>query len=157
MQVISTSLQTDNHASTSSLSFLQAGCSSGCPIKSVKALKAPLFCHANNTTYGHSIQNRSVWRRSSPPIFWLSTEEIKLTYNKIKQHKNKMALVKTEKCTNSLLKPKPFRTAHVCILLRTTVVYTTAENSSDNLPSYPPDSYHCLDAVYWRRGGKEDG
>jgi len=35
-----TSLQTDNHASTSSLNFLQAQYSSSCPINSVKALKA---------------------------------------------------------------------------------------------------------------------
>jgi len=40
MQIIRTSLQTDNHASTSSLSFLQAGCSSCRPTNSVKALKA---------------------------------------------------------------------------------------------------------------------
>jgi len=39
MQVC-TSLQTDNHASTPPLSFLQAGCPSCCPINSVKALKA---------------------------------------------------------------------------------------------------------------------
>jgi len=39
MQVC-TSLQTDNHASTSPLSFLQAGCASCRPINSVKALKA---------------------------------------------------------------------------------------------------------------------
>ena len=32
-------VQTDNHASTSSLDFLQAGCSSGSPTDSVKALK----------------------------------------------------------------------------------------------------------------------
>ena len=38
MQVC-TSLQTDNHASTSPLSFLQAGCSSCRPTNSVKALK----------------------------------------------------------------------------------------------------------------------
>ena len=41
MQVC-TSLQTDNHASTSPLSFLQAGCPSCCPTNSVKALKAQL-------------------------------------------------------------------------------------------------------------------
>jgi len=35
-----TSLQTDNHASTSLLSFLQAGCPSCRPTNSVKALKA---------------------------------------------------------------------------------------------------------------------
>jgi len=39
MQVC-TSLQTDNHASTSPLRFLQAGCSSCHPTNSVKALKA---------------------------------------------------------------------------------------------------------------------
>jgi len=38
MQVC-TSLQTDNHASTPPLSFLQAGCSSCRPTNSVKALK----------------------------------------------------------------------------------------------------------------------
>jgi len=39
MQVC-TSLQTDNHASTPPLSFLQAGCFSCCPTYSVIALKA---------------------------------------------------------------------------------------------------------------------
>jgi len=39
MQVC-TSLQTDNHASTPLLSFLQAGCPSCHPTNSVKALKA---------------------------------------------------------------------------------------------------------------------
>jgi len=39
MQVCIT-LQTDNHASTPPLSFLQAGCPSCCPTNSVKALKA---------------------------------------------------------------------------------------------------------------------
>jgi len=42
MQVC-TSLKTDNHASTSPLSFLQAGCPSWRPTNSVKALKAELF------------------------------------------------------------------------------------------------------------------
>jgi len=41
MQVC-TSLHTDNHASTPSLSFLQAGCPSCRPTNSVKALKASL-------------------------------------------------------------------------------------------------------------------
>ena len=40
MQIICTSLQTDNHASNSSLNLLQAGCSFWCPINSVKALEA---------------------------------------------------------------------------------------------------------------------
>jgi len=39
MQIICTSLQTDNHASTSPVSFLQAECPSCCPTNSIKALK----------------------------------------------------------------------------------------------------------------------
>jgi len=42
MQVC-TSLQTDNHASTPPLKFLQAGCPSCHPTNSVKALKAQYF------------------------------------------------------------------------------------------------------------------
>ena len=42
MQVC-TSLQTDNHASTSPLSFLQVGCPSCRPTNSVKALKAIVY------------------------------------------------------------------------------------------------------------------
>jgi len=44
MQVC-TLLQTDNHASTSLLSFLQAGCPSCRPTNSVKALKARSLFH----------------------------------------------------------------------------------------------------------------
>jgi len=39
-KIICTSLHTDNHSSTSTLNFLQAGCSFWCPTNSVKALKA---------------------------------------------------------------------------------------------------------------------
>ena len=31
-----------------------------------------------------------------------------------------------------------------------TAVHNTAQNSSDNLLSYHPDSHHCSDTVYWR-------
>jgi len=41
IQIICTSLETDNHASTSTLNFYrQAGCPSGSPTNSVKAPKA---------------------------------------------------------------------------------------------------------------------
>jgi len=46
MQVC-TSLQTDNHASTPPLSFLQAGCPSCRPTNSVKALKATEIINGN--------------------------------------------------------------------------------------------------------------
>ena len=48
MQVC-TSLQTDNHASTSPLCFLQAGCPSCRPTNSVKALKASHCIHAQKS------------------------------------------------------------------------------------------------------------
>jgi len=54
MQVC-TSLQTDNHASTRPLSFLQAGCPSCHPTNSMKALKADLY-------YGHKmVEWLGVW------------------------------------------------------------------------------------------------
>jgi len=31
----------------------------------------------------------------------------------------------------------------MCIWLCTTVIHNTAQNSSDNIPSYPPDNHHC--------------
>ena len=46
MQVC-TSLQTDNHASTPPLNFLQAGCPSCCPTNSIKALKAHTLTHTD--------------------------------------------------------------------------------------------------------------
>jgi len=46
---IRTSLQTDNHASTPTLSFLQAGCPSCCPTNSVKALKEPALKEVQGT------------------------------------------------------------------------------------------------------------
>jgi len=45
---ICTLLQTDNHASTPPLSFLQAGCPSCRPTNSVKALKANTHIHTEN-------------------------------------------------------------------------------------------------------------
>jgi len=55
MQVC-TSLQTDNHASTPPLSFLQAGCPSCRPTNSVKALKA-----------------RNLTRNNYKKLAWLNT------------------------------------------------------------------------------------
>jgi len=49
MQVC-TSLQTDNHASTPPLSFLQAGCHSCRPTNSVKALKAQYTIHSTTNS-----------------------------------------------------------------------------------------------------------
>ena len=49
------SLQTDNHASTPPLCFLQAGCPSCRPTNSVKALKAALQQHNYVTDYNSKI------------------------------------------------------------------------------------------------------
>jgi len=47
---ICTSLQTDNHASTPPLRFLQAGCPSCCPTSGIKPLKALADLY-----YGHKM------------------------------------------------------------------------------------------------------
>jgi len=30
-----------------------------------------------------------------------------------------------------------------------TAVHNTTQNSSDNLPTYPPDNHYSSDVVYW--------
>jgi len=39
-----------------------------------------------------------------------------------------------------------------CVSLCTTVIHKTAQNSSDNFPSYPPDNQQSSDDVYRREG-----
>jgi len=51
MQTICTSLQTDNHASTPPISFLQAGCPSCRPTNSINTLKAHIL-HEYTITEG---------------------------------------------------------------------------------------------------------
>jgi len=61
MQVC-TSLQTDNHASTPPLSFLQAGCPSCRPTNSVKALKAfpkTEYLRIKKAGFQHDVQDGS--------------------------------------------------------------------------------------------------
>ena len=43
--------------------------------------------------------------------------------------------------------------ACVCVSLCTTAVHNTAQNSSDNFRSYPPDNHPSSDDVYWRAAG----
>jgi len=67
MQVC-TSLQTDNHASTPPLSFLQAGCPSCRPTNSVKALKAQkvdIDSTLQNTKHENEINALLTKRRDS--------------------------------------------------------------------------------------------
>ena len=51
MRIICTTLQTDNHASKSSLDILQAGCSFWHPTNSVKALKAKRYKTSGYATW----------------------------------------------------------------------------------------------------------
>jgi len=70
-------------------------------------------------------------------------------YNKRQQHKKTTAYMKRHKS-----KPKQLiaRTdKNVCITVHN-CTYTTAMNSSDNLPSYPLHIHHRSDVAYWRRG-----
>ena len=43
----------------------------------------------------------------------------------------------------------------MCVRITADVVCNTAQNSSDNLPSYPPDNHHCSDIVYMDGSGDE--
>ena len=54
---IYTLLQTNNHASTPPLSFLQAGCPSCRPTSSIKALKACMCLHVYVSTYIHAFSD----------------------------------------------------------------------------------------------------
>jgi len=73
MQVC-TSLQTDNHASTPPLSFLQARCPSCCLTNSVKALKA-IQSHSYNQQRSISRQIASVCLQQEIDIYTLDTRE----------------------------------------------------------------------------------
>ena len=110
-------------------------------------------------------QNRSFWRSSSQPISWHRTDEIKpntITANNTRRKQSKLKhkthkMLKLNKHTKT--KPKPKQTfnfkncSYVYVSLCTTVVHNTAQNSSDNFPSYSIDNYHSSDDVYWRGGG----
>jgi len=62
---------------------------------------------------------------------------------------------KKSKCTKIKPKPKPTKELLVCVCvsLCTIVVHNTAQNSSHNFLSYPPDNHHT-DDVYWRGEGE---
>jgi len=65
MQVC-TLLQTDNHARTQPVSFLQAACSSCRPTNSVKALKAwvgEFICPNTHTQWNINLKSRVIWAR----------------------------------------------------------------------------------------------
>ena len=66
MQVICTSMQSDNHAGTSSLNLLQVRCSSWRPTKSVEALKAMQSTQQANFI----LQNAITVHRMCPMHYW---------------------------------------------------------------------------------------
>ena len=57
-----------------------------------------------------------------------------------------------DRCTYNPQQQSTLRTAHIyiCTSLCTVIVHNTAQNRSNNLPSYPTDSHYCSDVVYWR-------
>jgi len=127
IQITCTSLRTYNHASTKPLNFLQAGCSSWHPTNSVKALKAIGCWFVSLSTRASSLKDVGI------------TRQIVAIYSQPLLRCKPKPIVNCKNCSC------------VCISLCTTVVHATPQNSSDNLPSHPPDSHHCSDVVYWRR------
>jgi len=65
-------------------------------------------------------------------------------------------MLNLNKCAKTKPKPKPIlnfkNCSRVYISLCTTVIHNTAQNSSDNFLSYPPDNHHSSDDVYWKQG-----
>ena len=74
MQVC-TSLQTNNHASTPPLSFLQAGCPSCRPTNSVKALKALLECFSR-TECPKPIRGLQNIKGTMITLFWVMITDL---------------------------------------------------------------------------------
>jgi len=67
MQIICTSLQTHNHTSTSSLNFLQVGCSSWRPTNSIKAISD----NSVKNHYSVSWMATARWPIEKLQVFWL--------------------------------------------------------------------------------------
>jgi len=63
---------------------------------------------------------------------------------------------KNKKHTKSKPKPKPTVNCKNCsyVYAYHCALYNTAQNSSDNLSSYPPDNREYSDLVYCRGGGR---
>jgi len=109
---VSTSLQTDNYASTSSLSFLQAGCPSCCPTISIKALHYMILREnvslRNNcsisvqTTHLIIFTHKSYLRRAVEAVsiqYWLNHDQTlcQVFYQQhvtVKSHNNICSLVR---------------------------------------------------------------
>jgi len=99
--------------------FLQAGCPLWCPTNSIKAslslvLKKLNLTQQKQTTLEQSEQNGTNTQKKKPE----STENL-----------NQQSILRTAYI-------------RVCISVCTSVIHNTAQNSSDNLPSYPPDHYN---------------
>jgi len=58
-------------------------------------------------------------------------------------------MVNAKKLTKTKPKLKPTLSFKNCVcIVYNSVVHNVAQNSCDNLPSYPPDSHCCSYAVY---------
>jgi len=61
-------------------------------------------------------------------------------------------MLKLKTYTKTKYKLKPTFTLKNCSCVVHIAEHNTAQNSSDNFLSYPPDNHHGSDDVYWRRG-----
>jgi len=77
MQIICILLQTDNHASISSLNFLQSGCSSWCPTNSVIVLKAKQLLTTTTLHPFNGFFSRTTWviQQQNDKPFWILLEQ----------------------------------------------------------------------------------
>ena len=100
---------------------------------------------------GYSSLQRRLLPTNRLHWYWLSNSQrpIKNTEKKRKanHNTNKLSIVKTKPYAKIKRKPTGRRENCSCLWLCTTVLHNTAQNSSDNLPSYSPDNHHSSDVV----------
>jgi len=141
MQIYS-SLQTDNHASSPTLSVLQASCPFCHPTNSVKALKAYNCLHLFSYNFmSHQEQNRPFWRYSSQP------KMLKLKHTKKKS--NPKPARKFKKCSHVCrhhCAQLSYKTQHIAVLIIFRLSY-------DVCLKVTPGKHHSSDTLYWRTGG----
>ena len=108
---IRTSLQTDNHASTPSLSFLQAGCPSCCPTNIAKTLKAKLYSLTDllftktASIIATSIAHRTASVCSRNLAFLAGSQPIKAKCSKIKINTYIVVLHSNNESTTRQMRP----------------------------------------------------
>jgi len=103
-------------------------------------------------------KNRTFWRRSSHSRSLLGQYPTTEKHYNSKQHRNKMTKHTNRKTKSKQNLNKSNSQFKSCSYVHFTVhncrIQSTVQNTSDNLPSYLPDSHHSSGVVYWSLEGR---